>query len=208
MPSRLKSAPLPAELTTVAPLSHPSPPSATEEGFTILEVVIALGVFALLIAGLATSTFAGLNLVGRSSARQSATQVASQEIERLRAEGYAKLGHPAASAPLFSADPDNPNHALNSTSTEFTVPELAGGPEVLVVGASPPYTTDAGPTTVAREQQRFRVYRYVTWVGDTSIPPNTLKRLTVIAQWSGKDTTGKPNRVVLATVFSAGEIRF
>lgn len=179
-----------------------------EDGFTIVETVLALGLFVVLIAGLATSTSAGLRLVGSSSTRQTAVQVGSQEIERLRAEGYARLGYQAAAVPVFDADTDSPNNALENASppTRYNVPDLAFEP--LVVGIAP-LSTDAGPTAVTRGGQRFKVYRFATFVEPPSAPSQPrLKRLTVVVQWDSRSPTGKPNRVVLSTVFSTGVIAF
>lgn len=179
---------------------------SAEQGFTIIETVIAIGLFALLIAGVATSTSLGLRIVGGSSARQSATQVASQEIESLRAEGYARLGHVTAPSPLGSPNPDNPDNDIvpsasctPTTQPCYRVPDI--GLETFVSGTG---VTVHGPDTVTRQGQTFTVYRYVTVVAAAP----TLRRLTVVAQGTGKAPAGGPNRVVLSTVFSTGVIAF
>lgn len=177
-----------------------------DDGFTVVETVISLGLFVVLIAGLAGSVSIGLRLVGGSSARQSATQVASQEVERLRALGYSKLGHTAAPAPLASADTDNPDNDVQpcpapSTQTCYRVPDVLVLEPFVVAALG---ETTHGPDTVVRDGKAFTVYRYVTVVDGAP----SLKRLTVVAQASGPAPAGGPNRVVLSTIFSMGVISF
>jgi prepilin-type N-terminal cleavage/methylation domain-containing protein len=84
---------------------------ADERGFTILEVTVAMGLFALVALGLATSTKAGLNLIGSSNGRQTATQLAARWMEESRGLPYDALGMSATEA--YETDATSPDSAVD-----------------------------------------------------------------------------------------------
>jgi prepilin-type N-terminal cleavage/methylation domain-containing protein len=161
-----------------------------DAGFTLIEVVIALTIFATVIGGIASASSLGVKLGGLSNSRQTATHLATQEMERLRSTPFAAIGlldPPTATA----TDPNNPDSAVIITgdTTSWTV--VGGATEPIVSGGTVDHIDsdlDNGAT--------FAIYRYVTQPGADA----GLKRVTVIIQW---DTT---SRVVQSSLFSSGAI--
>lgn len=161
-----------------------------ESGFTVIEVSVAIALFAIIIVGVAASAMAGMTLVGRSSARQVAVQLAGKELEELRALPYGELGH--TTAPASAAAP-SPNARISGGN--FNVPDV--GPEVLLVDAA--FKVNPQTEAVTTEDIRFTVYRYVTSA------PGSLKRVTVTVTWEGSSRT-VPNRVDASTLVSTGAL--
>src|SRR5687767_9048254 len=65
-----------------------------EDGFSILETVLALALFAVMVVGIAASAGSGLRLTSTSNARQEATQIGVRAIEVMRGANYDTLGMP------------------------------------------------------------------------------------------------------------------
>lgn len=167
-----------------------------ERGFSIFEVVVAVAILALLAGGMATTTNAGLGLVGTSKSRQTATQVAGKAMEEARATPYAALGLPSDTT--FESGASNPDAAVNANQLTYK-----GTTEPLVYVAT-------GSGVLHHEHENFNqldygVYRYVTWV-TRGANTQAYKRVVVIVQWEGKDATGDQNRIELATVIGPNGI--
>ena len=172
---------------------------ADERGFTILEVTVAMGLFALVALGLATSTKAGLNLIGGSSGKQTATQLGARWMEESRGLPYDALGMDATTT--YETASSSPDSAVNQGAGTY---DAGSGAETLVVLPS-------GVEGVQHELAQnyngfnFTLYRYVTWVQQGS-DAQALKRVTVVVQWPGKNAVGAPNRVALNTLVSLNQI--
>lgn len=182
-------------------------PCYREGGFTILEVVIALTIFALVMTGLATSTAIGLKLVARSNGRQLASQLATRELELLRQASYSNVGLLAAPT---AADPGTLDEGrLDVGAQKFLVPDGPATPEAVIVVAG---TGAVNPrvTTESVGGFQFTIHRYVTWVDDPAISSSTMdyKRATVAVQWRASGPAGGPSRVVLSSLFSPGVVTF
>src|SRR5689334_20307787 len=67
-------------------------PNRGEGGFTIVEVVAAIAVLAMVSAPLAGSFWAAIRTAGVASHRSDGAAIASREIEGMRAVPYAQVG--------------------------------------------------------------------------------------------------------------------
>lgn len=186
-----------------------SQPRLGEDGFTILEVIIALTIFAIVITGLATSTALGLRIVSASNGRQIASQLATKELEKLRRTPYLEIG---LNGSIISVPGtlDDSQLALSIPPGTFLVP---GGlsPEPLVpVATGDFFHSDPAPaTTVNVEGFSFTITRYVTWVDDPDIAgTQDYKRASIAVQWRQKTAAGAPSRVVLSSLFGVGKVIF
>lgn len=161
---------------------------------------MALGLFALVMAGVAASSSSGLRLVTKSNGRQTATQVAVREMELLRSTPYPSLGLNAA--PANNPDPDHPDNAVNGTN--YTVP--GGVAEPLTV--FPTGSTDHGPSLEVQNNVTYEVFRYVTWVDDPLTPATTTdsKRVTLVLRWTRDAGSSRPNTFALSSIFSPGSV--
>lgn len=158
-----------------------------QEGFTILEVVIAMTVLALASVGFATTAGGGLRLVGTSNERQTAVQVANESMETARATPFSGLA--LDSATVFDGA-GTPDEALSGTTYE-------GEELVLEPGGAFDHrsATDLNGASYA-------TYRYVTWVVDGA-DAQAYKRVTIVVQWDGGDADGVARRVTQSTIISS-----
>ena len=160
---------------------------ASEDGFTLVESVIALGLLGIIMLGLTTSLSAGVRgvLVGR--ARNGATQLANEVIEQARAIRYDQVGHDLGGDSTLASDP-----AITTSGTTRTY-----GGEALV-GSSLPGTTAPGglsaspftPHTRTRtvDGTAYTVRVYVTMV--TPVSGDAYKRLSVRVSWGPRPSAG------------------
>lgn len=160
-----------------------------EDGFTILEVVIAMSVLAMASIGFATTAGVGLRLIGTSNERQTGVQVVNESMETARATPYTGLILDSAVAFEGAGTPD-----------EDVVGTTYGGEE-LVVGAGGAFdhrvTSELNGAT-------YEVYRYITWVpSDDGTDLQAYKRVTVVAQWDGGGAGSAPSRLSQSTIISS-----
>jgi len=133
---------------------------ATEEGFTIIELMAALSVLAIGFFALASALGLGLREVALGRQRQSATEIANARLEHLRNLEYADVE--LSSQPTHNSDPSNADFYVSNDNSSYDVTGK-GVYEPLVVD------TDNGqvlhledPVSVGSTQ--MAVYQYVTWV--------------------------------------------
>jgi Tfp pilus assembly protein PilV len=172
-----------------------------EAGFTLVEVGVALAIFATIVIGLTASLLTGLQLVGRSSARQNAVQIASRSVEELRAVPFSELGHnPAPSGSGAPAgDPD-----ASISGSNYTVPAPNSITEPLAVNSAY-IVKDVCTVTncilhkedVTTENVKYTVYRFVT----VPASQTARKRVSVTVTWTG---SGSRQRVDTTTLVTSG----
>jgi prepilin-type N-terminal cleavage/methylation domain-containing protein len=149
--------------------------SAPEGGFTLVEMVVAVSVLALVMMAAANVLSSGLRALSAAKARARGNEIATQGIEDLQRFSFNNLG----------------------LCTDPPAPEPAGLEEHVYLGAGcataqledPCHPTTAG--TVPRfgydctvNNITYSVKRYVAWVDDL----HTTKRLAVYVEW--KDLAG------------------
>lgn len=143
-----------------------------EAGFTIVELVIAMAVLAMVVAPLASVYWSAIRTAGSASHRTDGSSIASREIEGMHAVPYDQVG--------FYAD----QPGFVSTFEGFTTVSL--GPTAPTSGALVPQI-DPSTSGITQGGVTFSVVRYVVWVGaqDASTTyADAYKRLTVIVSWS------------------------
>ena len=144
-----------------------------EQGFTLIEVVVAVTLAAVIVAMLGAIMASTLRSIGERRLEQDAAVFANQVLEEARGIDYADLEHASGDATRpggSSIDPDGPGPV---------------GTEVFVVdstGLSPAvYTETANGTT-------FTVTRYITWVDENTADTNfeDYKRVSVLVTWTSR----------------------
>jgi prepilin-type N-terminal cleavage/methylation domain-containing protein len=148
-----------------------SPPRQKEDGFTVIEVLVAI----LILAFGAMATFALLSAATRNAQRAEASQVAlefaEQELEFLRSMKNRELALTATPPP--SSDPLSPNFRVIENRFAL-VRQPVGNYQFLVVNDSPLYgpgkveggTVSPGPTPFTNGEVSGQVYRYIVWRND------------------------------------------
>ncbi len=161
-----------------------------EEGFTLVELMVASGLlFAALTALAYTSTVAFAD-IGLARQRQAATGLANQAIEQVRAVPYDVLTRGLANSDLATPDP---NIVVSGGDYRFggeRIPhaDITGSVKPLVPHRS---TVTVGPTT-------YTVGVYPTFLGDD--PAANVYRVTVIVDWARPVRQGVRARVQTSTL--------
>jgi prepilin-type N-terminal cleavage/methylation domain-containing protein len=139
------------------------------EGFTLVELLVALMIATIALVALAATLAAALRVAGLQKTRTQGNEVATQAIEDLQRLDYDHLGvcaPPSGPAPAGLADPvylancSSPTYAEPCTPTTGQVP--------------------ASSYTCTRLGIDYQVRRYVAW-GDSA---HTNKRLGVFVDWT------------------------
>jgi type II secretory pathway pseudopilin PulG len=158
-------------------LRHP----AADEGFTIIESVVALGIIFLVLTGLLGTLGSATKGIVTARQRNTAVGLANQVLETARASSYATVG-------LNSAD--------TTLATDSAIVSGAYDPDGTGSGAAEPlaYASPSSaspwplhkfPTTVSGTV--YQTYVYVTTVTPTGADP--YKRVTALVDWSGSGRT-------------------
>lgn len=146
-----------------ATTSHDRP---SDDGFTLIEVVVSLTLVALLMTGMAGMFYSAMRVAATANRRTEATSIATRELEAMRALPYPTLG--------FYTD-QSPSDA--GMGTNVILGTTAPGDVLL----APTGTAKPGPTT-------FSINRHVVWA-DGKTPSNAsltsaYKRTRVTVSWS------------------------
>jgi type II secretory pathway pseudopilin PulG len=169
-------------------LRHP----AADEGFTIIESVVALGIIFMVLTGLLGTLGSATKGIVTARQRNSAVGLANQVLETARASSFANVG-------LNSAD-----------STLATDPAIVAGaydPDGGGAGAAEPlaYSSPSNqspwplhkfPTVVSGTT--YQTYVYVTTVTPSGADP--YKRVTAVVDWSGSGRAQYASTAIAASV--------
>jgi prepilin-type N-terminal cleavage/methylation domain-containing protein len=171
-----------------------------ERGFTIIELVIAMGLLAIVSASLAGVFYGAIRTAGDANHRTDGAAIASREIEGMHAVPYAQVGF---YDDQFGVTATFHNSLMNDTLTTVSlgptspasgslVPQMQ--PETPDPNAAVGYAPDPNPANASAITQgsiTFTIERHVVWVNaaDASTTyTQAYKRLTVIVHWH--DTAG------------------
>lgn len=147
---------------------------AAEEGFTLLELVVAMGIAAFAFAALASLLGSSLRTLSLQKARTQGNEVATQGIEDLQQLAYDRLGLCGApSGPVPSGM--NDTVLLGNCSGAPVKYQPCPNPGFPMVGDVP-----SEAYACPRLNIDYQVRRYVAW-GDLS---RTEKRLAVFVTWT------------------------
>ena len=90
-----------------------------EQGFTVIEVVVALALISIVATGFMTSVALGFRTVSIARQRQTASEIASARLEFARNLSYDEVA--LDSQPVYNADPTHPNHWVLNGDTQYDV---------------------------------------------------------------------------------------
>jgi prepilin-type N-terminal cleavage/methylation domain-containing protein len=159
-----------------------------EDGFTLIELVVAVAILTIGILGMFMGFISAqkLNLVNERHA--TLVHIAQQSIEQIEGVAYSQVG--LTSAPSTSTDPTNPDYYVTTGSpAAFKWDRTSGASESLDVDATNGTVQPVqswGPEGALSGQ----VYSFVTWTADPKCAPGCpstqdYKRVTVAVTVSG-----------------------
>ena len=162
-----------------------------EDGFTIIESALALGLIFTVCIALLSSLATGVRGVVTGRQRSGATQLANQVMETAKARSYDRVGHTLSDATLTS------DAAITGTSPNFS---FDGQPLAIATDVTSPFDPhkDSSAAMLIDGVQYTRS-AYVTLVTPASGDP--YKRVTVKVSWAAAQygTSTIPNRVSLTS---------
>jgi prepilin-type N-terminal cleavage/methylation domain-containing protein len=126
-------------------------PNTAVSGFTLIEVAVAMAVFAILLTGVLSGVTAAVVAANRSRDLGTATWLAVERLEQLRSLTW---GFDASSAPI----------AISDTSTDLSPAAPTGGGAGL---SGSPSASLASSTPGFVDYQDLRG----AWIGSGSVPP-------------------------------------
>lgn len=150
-----------------------------DRGFTLLEMMIAVLIIAVVFTPLASVFWSGLRTADASTHRTSGFSIASKEIEALHAVPYAQLGFYSDQTPA---------------QWQYTTTVILGSCSTT---CTPPFTPLVKPTaTTVSEGLTYHIARYVYWddaiaatppadsTPSTTVDSQAYKGVTVVVSWT------------------------
>lgn len=195
-----------------------------EDGFTIIEVLVAIVLIAVGVLGTFATLDSSSHLTASSQREQAAMTAAEQAMEQVRANTYTNIaiGTPLPTAAGtdgnastdHSGNPTNPNYWVSGTSLKIPANfnQESSGTLTGVSSSGEPFVTGGSvvpSSSVTTGGYSATVYRYVTWVNDTCNYGGTdkcsgaqdAKRITIAVVLGGtQNNTGVQKPVWLTSV--------
>lgn len=164
-----------------------------QAGLTLIEMVVALGIVALVLVSAGTAFTAALSSQRFTESHDRAVQVAQDYLQRLLKVPFSRLG-------VYANDPGY----QRVVGGELTVTLGATRPPSAPVWMAPTFLTSADPTqsnsvTYQNHGNPFRVQESITWVQDPANglnpaggggqPSYGYKRITITVSWADQTRT-------------------
>jgi prepilin-type N-terminal cleavage/methylation domain-containing protein len=179
-----------------------SSPVTGDGGFSLLEVLVAIGIFAVVAAFMSQELAGGLRGVLGSKRREVATQEANRILELARSLSYGAVGLVSTDATIGTcAAPADPLLSCQSSRLSYLI--SASSYEPLIWATNPAgHPFNPHRLSVIRASTDLVRYVYVTGVdsnGDGSID---MKRVIARVTWNNSGSTGPENEVRAQTLIS------
>jgi prepilin-type N-terminal cleavage/methylation domain-containing protein len=176
-----------------------------ENGFTLVELVVALALIAVIAVGFMTSIGLGFRTIAVARQRTTASELATKQLEHLRNVPFDQiaintnlLNKPQEPDPVYTADAEHPNHFIDDVGPTYDVTG-AGDPEPLLiddVNGAIDYVED--PITVGSTVMEVYVY-------PTEIDALT-KRVTVVVRYKAPAVNGVNKVLRSSSLFTPGTV--
>jgi prepilin-type N-terminal cleavage/methylation domain-containing protein len=136
---------------------------AAQDGFTLVEVLIAAFILVLGSLGVLLTFVAGIHNVQRGKESQVAISVAQREMEKVHSLAYDKVA--LSSTPAHSTETGKPTFRVNSTTFNLNRTGTAENATMVVESAG---SVAPGPTSFSFGGVSGTVYRFVVWRKDAA----------------------------------------
>lgn len=168
-----------------------------EEGFTLVEMMVAITILALALMAVAYGLFGSMR--GLQAARQRSTflELANAEVEAMRALAYETVGA-SASDPLYAAA--YPGGQFEGRDAVTQTPD---GTALTV--STPAIRTAVTTSPIEGLSGGYTIHRRVTWTNPAGTDtPRRFKRLEVRIEWERRG--GTPGSVEYSSVYYPGNL--
>jgi type II secretory pathway pseudopilin PulG len=174
--------------------------SSDDDGFTLIELSVAMFVTLLVIAALAAAFLSSIRGIALAKQRQAATGIATATMEQFRAIDYASLSSGMTCSDLSGDSLVTLSGGCSAGVTGTFAPGFGGISEPLVLQTSGPAAAPLNPhkTTKVVENATYTVASYVSRPSASSQSFN----LTVIVSWSSNVSKGTKQIVQRSVAFS------
>jgi prepilin-type N-terminal cleavage/methylation domain-containing protein len=175
---------------------------AREDGFTLIELMVAVMVLAVGLIALVTSFDHSRDLVSVAEKTEVASHRAEQELERILSMPYAGVAH--ATTPASSGDSADPAFYVSGGSYQYDQGSTGPQSETLAVATGGTVAASVSSWTDSETRLTGQIQSFVTWTGDyctTADRARCAKRVTVAVTVGGP----RPLRrhVVMSTVMTS-----
>ena len=179
------------------------PADPDQRGFSLVELIVAITVMAIIMSGLALSLSVDYAAVALARTRGVAEAAANKRLEEFRDVDYASLA--LLSQPTKSTDTTNPDSLVSSSGVTYDVSGKSQNEDLIVaVGTGPVAHLE---TNVTIGTTVIDIYKYVTWVDVSSIPgTHNLKRLSVVVRYQTLPRGGATRFLRESVILSPGTV--
>jgi prepilin-type N-terminal cleavage/methylation domain-containing protein len=156
-----------------------APRPTGDDGFTILEVVIALALILFIMSALSPLFYTSIKTALLSNARSQATAIATKELESMRVSPYDEVG-------FYE---DQPGYSANCDPTDPSLETVSLGP----TAPADPIYLPTGTVTVQGSSTEFEYTKCIAWVDgvDSAGAPlaQAYKKTYVTVTWENQGRT-------------------
>ncbi|MFM7616179.1 MAG: prepilin-type N-terminal cleavage/methylation domain-containing protein [Actinomycetes bacterium] len=189
---------------TVARPDAGTGPRAGEAGMSLIELVVAMTLLAVVMVGLSSSIGVAYRVVALGRQRQVAEATANKRLEELRDVDYAQMA--MNEAPVRSIDPNSPDAFVSEDGASYDVTGN-GDFEPLIVDAATPGPVLHVESPVVIGTTKVDVYQFVTWVDTPDVPgTQNLKRISVVVKYRDVSVPGSARVLRESVLFTNGTV--
>src|SRR4051812_30198349 len=171
--------------------------SGPEDGFTIIELMVASGVMLVAITAMLFTTFAGMRGIALARQRQTANGLANQAMEQIRALPFDTVERGLGNTDLAAMTDTRITRTGSSPSFVYSY-----GGEQIPHGDNP-NATPLVPhqQTITRNNVVYTLSTYVTYMGN-NMTSNTYRATSIVSWTAGGNAGGKAQVQVQSVLYS------
>ena len=178
--------------------------SRSEAGMSLIELIIAISLLAIIMVGLSASIGVAYKSVSLGRQRQVAESAANKRLEELRDVDYTQMA--MSTSPTKSSDVTNPDYWVSEDGARYDVTG-EGDLETLVVDSITPGPVQHIESPVVIGTTKVDVYQFVTWVDAPDVPgTQNLKRITVVVKYRNIAVQGSARVLRQSVTFTSGTV--